>query len=240
MAVEQASEHSASGGQQGFDHYWQTHGDWVEEPNRRRGGESGVQRVLLPDNHMIYVKRQVGHIYRSPLHPFGRPTVLRERDALRGLSKLNVRVPRLLFSGAQRDQEFGWKALLVTASLDGFEEIMHWYAKGGRERYGEALHDQLLKDLATNLARMHLGRWQHSCLYIKHVFVRVVEEPTGPRAEVALLDLEKCRRRLTASAASHHDMKQLRRHSSFSDADWKKLLYFYETAFGSVVKGLER
>jgi hypothetical protein len=33
-------------------------------------------------------------------------------------------------------------------------------------------------------------------------------------------------------------MKQLRRHSSFRDADWKKLVYFYETAFGSAIKGL--
>jgi hypothetical protein len=240
MAVQPAGEFRHMSGQSGFAHYWQTKGDWVEEPNRRRGGESGVQRVMLADDHMIYVKRQVGHIYRSPLHPFGRPTVLRERDALQGLSKLQVRVPRLLFCEAQRDSEFGWKALLVTESLDGFEEITHWYEKGGRERYGEAVHDQLLKDLADNLARMHQGRWQHSCLYIKHVFVRVVEGPGGPRAEAALLDLEKCRRRLTAAAASQHDMKQLRRHSSFSKADWKKLLYFYETAFGSVVKGLER
>ena len=240
MAVEQAGEPSFDSSQAGFERYWQSQGEWVEEPNRRRGGESGVQRVILPDHNMIYVKRQVGHIYRSPLHPFGRPTVLRERDALQGLSKLQVRVPRLLFCGARRDQAVGWKALLVTASLDGFEEITHWYEKGGRERYGEALHDQLLKDFAVNLARMHQGRWQHSCLYIKHVFVRVAETANGPKAEVALLDLEKCRRRFTAAAASQHDMKQLRRHSSFSDADWKKLLYFYETAFGSVVKGLER
>lgn len=240
MAAEQPVEVSPANGQPGFDHYWQSQGEWVEEPNRRRGGESGVQRVLLPGNGMIYVKRQVGHIYRSPLHPFGRPTVLRERDALRGLTKLQVRVPRLLFCGARRDQQFGWKALLVTESLDGFEEITQWYEQGGRERYGEAVHDQLLKDLAVNLAKMHKGRWQHSCLYIKHVFVRVVEGQGAPRAEVALLDLEKCRRRLTAAAASQHDIKQLRRHSSFSTADWKKLLYFYETAFGSVVKGLER
>lgn len=240
MAVQPASEFKQPSGPSGFDHYWRTKGEWVEEPNRRRGGESGVQRVLLGPDHLIYVKRQVGHIYRSPLHPFGRPTVLRERDALQGLSKLNVRVPKLLFCDAQRDTALGWKALLVTESLDGFEEITQWYEKGGRERYGEAVHDQLLKDLADNLARMHQGRWQHSCLYIKHVFVRVVEGASGLRAEVALLDLEKCRRRLTAAAAAQHDMKQLRRHSSFSKADWTKLVYFYENAFGSVVKGLER
>jgi hypothetical protein len=34
-------------------------------------------------------------------------------------------------------------------------------------------------------------------------------------------------------------MRQLRRHSSWNTADWNKLLYFYQTAFGSAVKGLE-
>ena len=97
----------------------------------------------------------------------------------------------------------------------------------------------MLKELATHLARMHRGRWQHSCLYIKHVFVRVVGEGSAARPEVALLDLEKCRRRLTAIAAARHDMLQLRRHSSFKPADWKKLVYFYETAFGSAIKGLD-
>ncbi|MGY2498669.1 lipase secretion chaperone, partial [Klebsiella pneumoniae] len=32
--------------QQAFQHWWQQQGDWVEEPNVRRGGESGVQRLL--------------------------------------------------------------------------------------------------------------------------------------------------------------------------------------------------
>ncbi|RON16864.1 hypothetical protein BK662_10190 [Pseudomonas frederiksbergensis] len=30
----------------------------------------------------------------------------------------------------------------------------------------------------------------------------------------------------------------LPRHSSFRDTEWKKLVYFYQTAFGSAIKGL--
>lgn len=222
-----------------FDFFWKQRGEWVEEPNQRRGGESGVQRVFTDNGRLIYVKRQVGHLYRSWMHPFGRPTVLRERDAIQGLSELNVNVPRLIFCGAQRDQSNEWRALLVTAALDGYVELVNWYAAGGREQYGEALHDQILQELATNLARMHLGRWQHSCLYIKHVFVRIVGEGADAKAEIALLDLEKCRRRLTPIAAARHDLRQLRRHSSFSSTDWQKLVYFYEAAFGSAIKGLD-
>jgi hypothetical protein len=237
MAVQCAAEQEVAP-QDRFDYFWNQRGEWVEEPNVRRGGESGVQRVTASDGQLLYAKRQTGHIYRSWLHPFGRPTVLREQDALIGLRKLDVRVPDIVFCGAQRDPVHKWRALLVTKSLDGFQEIEHWYAGGGRERHGEAVHDRVLKDLAENLARMHKGRWQHSCLYIKHVFLRVSGEGELSRPEIALIDLEKCRQRMTASQAAAHDMKQLRRHSSFSAADWKKLVYFYETAFGSAIKGL--
>ncbi|WP_260956965.1 lipopolysaccharide kinase InaA family protein [Pseudomonas citri] len=224
--------------QDSFEHFWSLRGEWVEEPNVRRGGESGVQRITGRHGELLYAKRQTGHIYRSALHPFGRPTVLREQDALVALTRLDVHVPRLVFCGAQRDPVHQWRALLVTQALEGFEEIEHWYAGGGRERHGEAVHDQLLQALAENLARMHRGRWQHGCLYIKHVFVRVTGEGAMAKVEVALLDFEKCRQRLTARRAASHDMKQLRRHSSFSDVDWKKLVYFHETAFGSAIKGL--
>jgi hypothetical protein len=238
MGVRVAVEPTVSKGER-FAFFWDQNGEWVEEPNQRRGGESGVQRVYTDAGGLIYVKRQIGHTYRSWLHPFGRPTVLRERDALQGLSQLDVNVPKLIFCGAQRDESHEWRALLVTEALDGFDELQNWYAAGGREQYGEAFHDQLLQELATHLARMHLGRWQHSCLYMKHIFVRVVGEGADARAEVALLDLEKCRRRLTASSAARHDIKQLRRHSSFTSTDWQKLVYFYQTAFGSAIKGLD-
>lgn len=237
MAVQCAAETEVAP-QDRFDYFWNQRGEWVEEPNVRRGGESGVQRVVGCDGQLLYVKRQTGHIHRTWLHPFGRPTVLRERDALIGVRELGVRVPEIIFCGAQRDPVHKWRALLVTKSLDGFEEIEQWYAGGGRERYGEAVHDRVLKDLAENLARMHKGRWQHSCIYIKHVFVRVTGEGDAAKVEVALIDLEKCRQRLSAQRAAIHDMKQLRRHSSFNATDWNKLVYFYKTAFGSAIKGL--
>ena len=221
-----------------FDYFWELQGEWVEEPNRRRGGESGVQRIMSVNGRLLYSKRQTGHIYRSLLHPFGRPTVLRERDAIKGLRQLDVGVPEMVFCEARRDPQHRWKALLVTAALDGFDDIENWYAAGGREQYGEVVHERLLKTLADTLARMHRGRWQHGCLYTKHVFVRVTGEGDSANVEVALLDFEKCRQRLTASRAASHDMRQLRRHSSWSSADWEKLRYFYETAFGSAIKGL--
>lgn len=222
-----------------FEYFWQQQGEWVEEPNQRRGGESGVQRLCDGTGQTLYAKRQVGHVYRSLLHPFGRPTVLREYEALHSFEQLGVRVPNIVYCGVERDAENQWRALLISEALDGFVEIDTWYAEGGRERHGEVLHDRMLEDLARNLARMHLGHWQHGCLYAKHVFVKVVGEGDDARAEAALLDLEKCRRRISRQRAAANDLRQLRRHSSWNEADWEKLLYFYQMAFGSAVKGLE-
>ncbi|MDO7901775.1 lipopolysaccharide kinase InaA family protein [Pseudomonas sp. K1(2024)] len=221
-----------------FDYYWQQQGEWVEAPNQRRGGESGVQRLDDGSGHLLYAKRQVGHIYRSLLHPFGRPTVLRELDALTSFEQLGVRVPRIVFAGAERDADQQWRALLVSEALDGFVDLDTWHAEGARERYPQVLHERMLEELAANLARMHLGHWQHGCLYGKHVFVKVIGEDDQMRAEVALLDLEKCRRRISCQRAAYNDLRQLRRHSSLNSAEFETLLYFYQSAFGSAVKGL--
>ncbi|MBA1202430.1 InaA protein [Pseudomonas capeferrum] len=222
-----------------FDYYWDQQGEWVEEPNQRRGGESGVQRLSDESGQMLYAKRQVGHIYRSILHPFGRPTVLRELDALSSFEQLGVRVPHIVFCGVERDAQHQWRALLVSKALDGFVDIDSWYADGARERYDQALHDKVLEDLARNLSRMHRGHWQHGCLYGKHVFVKITGEGPSASAQVALLDLEKCRRRISCRRAAGNDLSQLRRHSSLNEAEWQKLLYFYRVEFGSAVKGLE-
>jgi tRNA A-37 threonylcarbamoyl transferase component Bud32 len=222
----------------GFEQWWQRQGEWVEEPNQRRGGESGVQRLRQDDGQVLYVKRQVGHTYRSLRYPFGRPTVLRERDALLALPLLGVKVPSLLYCDVQRDAAGLWRGLLVSEELKGFQEINHWYAGGGRERFGLAVNEQLLKEVAGMLARFHRAGWQHGSLYDKHLFVRV--EQVGERIEVetALLDLEKSRRRFSKFQAARHDMLQLQRHSSWSAGDWERLVYLYQQAFGSAIKGL--
>ena len=221
-----------------FEQWWQLQGEWVEEPNHRRGGESGVQRLYQDDGQVLYAKRQVGHSYRSLRYPFGRPTVLRERDALLSLSLLGVKAPSLRYCDVQCDAAGLWRGLLVTEELKGFQQLDHWYAGGGRERFGVAVNEQMLEQVAGMLARLHRAGWQHGCLYQKHLFVRV--EQVGERIEVetALLDLEKSRRRFSPRRAARHDMLQLKRHSSWSAGDWDRLVYLYQQAFGSAIKGL--
>ncbi|HEY1029002.1 MAG TPA: lipopolysaccharide kinase InaA family protein [Pseudomonas sp.] len=219
--------------QQAFQYWWQQQGDWVEAPNVRRGGESGVQR-LLDQSGVLYAKRQIGHVYRSLLHPRGLPTVLRERRALLALDALGVHVPQLVYCGVEHDPQQGWRGLLVTAELTGFTDIESWYAQGGREACGEAPHAQLLQLIGATLARMHLGHWQHGCLYAKHVFVRL----DGDTPQVALLDLEKSRQRLSRLRAARHDLLQLKRHSPWSASDWHSLLEGYRQVFADGIRHL--
>ncbi|MCO7543328.1 lipopolysaccharide kinase InaA family protein [Stutzerimonas nitrititolerans] len=194
-----------------FQRWWNTRGEWVEPPNVRRDGESGVQLLQTRDRSRpaLYCKRQVGHLYRSLRHPFGRPTVLREQVALSAFGRLGVRVPDLVYCGASREGG-RWQALLVTRALTGFVSLDAWYRDGAQRRYGDAVHRQMLEQLGLTLSRVHLGRWQHGCCYPKHIFIRPSDD--GASVEVALLDLEKSRRRLRRSAASRHDLRQLYRH----------------------------
>jgi len=217
-----------------FKRWWDTRGDWVEAPNQRRDGESGVQCIQPrdPAQGALYCKRQVGHLYRSLLHPFGRPTVLRERDALDAFATLGVRVPRLIYCAAKQD-DGQWRALLVTEELQGYISLEQWYRDDHRQRWGEALHRQMLEQVAATLARFHRARWQHGCCYPKHVFIKVDAEQTSG-VEVAVLDLEKSRRRLRQVDAARHDLRQLNRHrEGMPDGDWALLRRAYATASGT-------
>ena len=222
-AVISAQGRLPSFGQARFERWWDLEGKWVEAPNQRRGGESGVK--LLPaqgrDMPRLYSKRQVGHIYRTWLHPFGRPTVLREELALRDCEALGVPVPKLVFCAA-RQHEGQWQGLLVTEELSGYVSLGHWYQRDASLTQRRAV----LQQLACVLKRLHSGRRQHGCLYAKHIYVRV----EGERAEVALLDLEKSRRRLLRGRAVRHDLEQLyRRREGMPESDWQYLLACYHS-----------
>jgi hypothetical protein len=190
-----------------FDRWWRSQGAWVEPANRRRDGESGVQLLRRGAGEPpLYCKRQIGHTYRTLLHPLGRPTVLRELQAYRAFANLGIRTPRLVYGGVCKRQG-QWQALLVTEALQDFVSLDEWYADGA------ALKELVLHRLASALARLHRACWQHGCCYPKHVFVKAGEDENGAyQAEIALLDLEKSRRRLSARAAGRHDLGQLIRH----------------------------
>ncbi|OCX15669.1 InaA protein [Stutzerimonas xanthomarina] len=218
-----------------FDRWWNSPGSWVEPANQRRGGESGVRLLQQrdPARAPLYCKRQTGHTYRTLLHPFGRPTILRELHAYRAFARLGIRTPQLVYCAARR-QQGGWQALLVTEALQGFVSLEQWYV-GNEDR---TLREAVLQQLATTLARLHLSGWQHGCCYPKHIFVKVEEGGANSQVEIALLDLEKSRRRWSLKRASRHDLGQLERHrGNIPESDLLQLRQAYCQALDGVRGG---
>lgn len=209
-----------------FERWWQRNGTWVEPPNQRRDGESGVQLLQPrnPSSAVLYSKRQTGHLHYSLLHPWGRPTIVRELQAYQAFDRLGITVPTLVYGSARKHQG-QWQALLITQTLQGFISLDQWYAEARPAEQSRCM----LTALASTLARLHQSRWQHSCCYAKHIFVKVSStDGSTPTAETALLDLEKSRRRWRKADASRHDMRQLQRHrGAMPDEDWNFLMAAY-------------
>jgi tRNA A-37 threonylcarbamoyl transferase component Bud32 len=216
-----------------FEYWWGTSGSWVEPPNVRRSGTSGVQ-LVVQDNRTFFVKRQTGHLFRSLRYPTGRPTALREGIALSRLEELGVNAPKPVFYGARKVRGT-WQGVLVTADLGGFIDLDTWYSQGSASMLTTEQHQQLFKRLAQMLARMHSGKWQHGCMRSKHIFIKASITDTDFDFELALLDLEKSRGRATAMSAARHDIPQLRRHSFWDESQWQHFLSCYEQTIGRAI-----
>lgn len=219
-----------------FAYWWAAEGEWVEEPNERREGSSGVQFVAAdnPGTANLYIKRQINHCYRSLRYPLGRPTVFREEQAILAFNALGVRTPKLVFCEAQKLPDH-WRALMVTEELEGFISLDEWYET--RVQAESACISILMKKIAHMLVTFHQAGWQHSCCYGKHIFVKTSVNPDS--VEVAMLDLEKVRRRWPATSAALHDLKQLSRHKGLMPKqDWQELLKAYVQEFPAMANKL--
>lgn len=208
-----------------FEHWWSQSGQWVEPPNERRSGWSGVLRVSTA-GLTLYVKRQRNHLCRTFLHPIGWPTASREWHYLNMLSRLGIHAPSPVFHGVRQSPE-GLEAILVT------EELRDYRSLDQLEELPQEARQRIAQVLGTSLGRLHRARLQHSCLYDKHVMVRLNGDapPT-----VALIDLEKMRPRLTQKRAAKHDLQQLkRRQHFFSDDNWETLLEAHRCALAAEV-----
>lgn len=218
-----------------FDYWLAQPGEWVEEPNSRRGGFSGMQRIVATSGETLYRKYQVNHCYRDVHHPGGAPTVLREQRALLAFSALGICVPTIVYCGARRKSTSGqWEAVLVTEELPGFDSIENYYDRGDCRRWTESLRTQAFQKIGDMLARLHQGCWQHGSLYPKHIFLRVNE--LEEQVDVALLDLEKSRPRFTVKQAASHDMRQFRRRVPWTDAEWRAMEAGYQQQMGWTVE----
>jgi len=103
-----------------FESFWELDTGWVEEPNHRRGGWSGViyHPITGPDNKNtgLFVKKQSNHVNKSALHPFrGTPTLIREMGNILLCRTSGIPVYEPVFFSVRK-----MDAILVTEELKNY------------------------------------------------------------------------------------------------------------------------
>jgi hypothetical protein len=183
-----------------FDAMWSLPCDWVEAPNYRRGGWSGVTRHQLDTGQWVYVKRQQNQRRRLPQQFWQkRSTYFHEFLALQRLKSAAIPVVDCLYYGERADA-----AILVTLAPPDYIDL----AVFARKHNATQLTIVMMRLLRV-LRRLHRQRWQHGACYPAHVLVHPVT------LKIMLLDLERFRKRLSMGAAARSDFSQLLRRSDF-------------------------
>lgn len=207
--------------------WWDVQGEWVEPPNERRSGISGVRKVSdASAGTAYYVKRQTNHLYRSLRFPMGRPTLHREWNNLLRCAALGVPSAPLVFFDMRRGSQ-GWEAVLVTRELEHYVSLEEGLATG---RWNIAERRAILRKLAGVLASLHRAGRKHGHLYPKEIFVR-----TEPSLDVALLDWEVSRYVMSARWAAQSDLGRLWRSlmaMGIREGERHEFLAFYQSLTG--------
>jgi len=179
-----------------FDALWQLEAGWFEEPNKRRGGWSGVSRyvVNLPEGGTtaIFIKRQENHRARLWSHPIkGAPTFLREFEHIQYYRKHGVPTLEPVYF-AMREVDGDARAILITEELTNYVSVEDCVHRWLRENSAPARQRrrEIMLAVARVLRLMHDNGIQHGCFLPKHVFIR--ENPDAS-VDVKVIDLEKSR-----------------------------------------------
>ena len=214
-----------------FDAFWSLTTPWFEEPNMRRGGWSGVTKVIVKiDNNQqqtLFVKRQENHSSRTWLHPIkGLATFEKEFHNLQRFHHYDIPTLTPVYF-ASREVAGNRQAILVTEELKGYlpldaPELLN----DSRTVSLSKQRRLLLRAVACVARKMHQHHLQHNCFYPKHIFVKKQQDSWS----VKIIDLEKTKRTLTQRAAVIRDLATLLRHSP--DTPLKEQIYFLKAYLG--------
>jgi hypothetical protein len=202
-----------------FDSLWDLEAQWVEEPNVRRGGWSGVVRHNLQntagEDIEVFIKRQEGHISKTFTHPLGGILTLKKEFAnIQRLIRYGIPTLEPVYFGCS-----GNRAILVTLGLSehsSLDEI-------DPGEIPPSMRQKLVCTTAHAIKQMHTQRLQHNCLYPKHIFVKQQEDDW----DVRIIDLEKMKRTLRKNNAVKRDLSTLYR---YADPRWTNndRAYFFQ------------
>jgi len=215
-----------------FDQVWEHQAVWFEDPNKRRGGWSGVGRVALKlpqgGEMGVFLKRQDNHQRRTFRHPFsGEPTFSCEFKTMHYLQKHGVPAPKPLFF-AERLIDGHHQAILMTDELVNYRSLEQITEEMfADERPTLAAQRSIIRGVAATIRKLHDARIQHRSLYPKHLFVRM-QDQSDP--SVVVIDLEKSRIKIFPALRALYDLATLNRHAHH----WNQAsrLYFFKQYYG--------
>ncbi len=209
-----------------FGSLWDLQGRFIEEPNYRRGGWSGIvlHEIMIQNGEplKIIIKRQENHTFRSLLHPLrGTPTFFREYKNICRLEKNNIPTLQPVFYG-ERLINGNMQAILVVRFLNGYRNLDDLLTEAGQNEHFDL--KSIIDPLADMIAKIHSFRIQHNCLYGKHIFVKT--EKNGS-ADIRLIDLEKMHFGVSRFHVAVHDLGALFRHAPWPGESWRLFLQSY-------------
>jgi hypothetical protein len=217
-----------------FEALWTSDATWVEEPNFRRQGWSGVCRIELNNAAApligMYLKRQENHGYRSLANPLRyQPTAYREYKRLVAMQAAGITVPDILYYGERRHGK-KLQAILMTREIPPSIPLDDYLGLTPERDPAEV--DRVIQDTATLIAKLHRRHFQHCALYGKHVLISGVETAAEARCRPVpyLIDVEKSRWRLSRLAIAMRDLNQFQRRAPWTTTQWDTFLAHYIAA----------
>ncbi|MHC5083530.1 MAG: lipopolysaccharide kinase InaA family protein [Planctomycetota bacterium] len=177
-----------------FQALWEAPLEPVDMPNEDRGGWSQVFFLTLKADdgsvRKAIVKRQYGHLTRTPLHLIkGIPTFRREFHNIQCCADKDINSMTTVFY-AERKIKGRHHAILVTEFLDGYIQLdklgLQWKAK----RLGNQTQRRaVIAASAALVKKLHAHQICHGHLYPKHIMVKL----SGDEVDARLIDLEGMR-----------------------------------------------
>jgi len=214
---------------QTFKDIWQLEVKWVEEPNIRRGGWSGVSKIRLKSqgkDQWVFLKRQKKHLSRSIRHPLGIPTLKKEFENIKNFDHAGIDTLVPVAFGVR-----GRCSILMTEALSNYialSDLTEYVQKGGV--ISKTLKLSII-EAVVNLVRLsHDKALLHNSLYPKHIFIKA-QISNGHLVcdkypHVRYIDLEKARSVSNRKTLIYRDLDTLNRRTPFwSDSD---RMFFYK------------
>lgn len=192
-----------------FDQLWDLPHEFVEPPNIRRNGWSGVSVVRLQqqdgESHSYFLKRQENQSRYSLRYLSGAPTFQFEADALELAMRQGWPCVALGAFGVRTHSVRGAsQAVLLTPKIE-----LPCLASCSQSINNWSDYLPQLRHVGEQLLAMHLSGWQHGALFPVHIFINL---DTG---KICLIDLERARKRLSPQRAAFADFTQF-----FRRCDW--------------------